>query len=105
MNVDPAPSNASDPDFFVDYRTGDVWLFNSKEGTTTTTYNVRIKTIYEEHDKEMEIDVAYQSAITGLSYQKSIVQVKYEVVIVFPCFNSYWPFQCRLKCNEMLQKK
>ncbi|CAG5130538.1 unnamed protein product, partial [Candidula unifasciata] len=39
----PAPANASNPVFYVDSRTGNIWLFHSLEGTQVTFYNLTIR--------------------------------------------------------------
>ncbi|KAK3745550.1 hypothetical protein RRG08_040225, partial [Elysia crispata] len=43
-SVNPPPRNASDPDFYVDFITGDIWLFNSMEGASSTalTYQLNV---------------------------------------------------------------
>ncbi|RUS82555.1 hypothetical protein EGW08_009685 [Elysia chlorotica] len=46
-SVNPAPRNLSDPDFYIDFRTGDIWLFNSLEGVSVNpvTYQLNVRVV------------------------------------------------------------
>ncbi|GFS23625.1 protocadherin Fat 4, partial [Elysia marginata] len=43
VSVTPPPSNVINPDYYVDFRTGDIWLFNSWEGTNTTDIQLNVR--------------------------------------------------------------